>query len=38
MGLKTEYETIYMKQYRQSDINIINEPAPIILPNQLYFN
>lgn len=38
MGLKAEWETIYVKLSRQSDIGIINEPAPIVLPNQLYFN
>jgi len=38
MNLKTEYETIYVKLYRQNDIGIINEHTPIVLPNQLYFN
>lgn len=38
MGLKTEYETIYVKLYRQNDIGIINEPGMIVLPEQLYFN
>jgi len=38
MGLKTEYEAIYVKLYRQNDIGIINEPAMIELPNRMYFN